>query len=232
MIRHRHAAQRGHANHGWLDARHTFSFAGYHDPAHMGFRALRVMNDDRIAAGQGFGAHPHRDMEILTYILEGQLEHRDSLGNGAVIGPSEFQRITAGRGVEHSEFNPSVSEPVHLYQVWIKPRAHGYEPGYEELRDARPAPDRLTLVASADGRDGSLTIQQDAEVWLGKLAAGVEVAHPIDEGRGVWVQVLRGAATVGGAEGGEGDGFAIEGEPSVILQTGAEGAEVLLFDLP
>jgi redox-sensitive bicupin YhaK (pirin superfamily) len=125
-----------------------------------------------------------------------------------------------------------VSEPVHLYQVWIKPRAHGYEPGYEELRDARPAPDRLTLVASADGRDGSLTIQQDAEVWLGKLAAGVEVAHPIDEGRGVWVQVLRGAATVGGAEGGEGDGFAIEGEPSVILQTGAEGAEVLLFDLP
>ncbi|TWT95247.1 Quercetin 2,3-dioxygenase [Botrimarina colliarenosi] len=232
MIRHRQASDRGHADHGWLDSHHTFSFAGYHDPEHMGFRALRVVNDDRVAAGQGFGSHPHRDMEILSYVLEGQLEHRDNLGNGAVIGPGEFQRITAGAGVVHSEFNPAADAPVHFYQVWIKPRAHGLPAGYEELRSVPDPRDRLVLVASPDGRDGSLTIQQDAEVWLGRLDAGVEVVHPIEPGRGVWVQVLSGAATVGGIDAAEGDGFAVEDETSLAIHTAGEGAQVLLFDLP
>lgn len=232
MIRHRKASDRGHANHGWLDARHTFSFADYYDPEHMGFRSLRVINDDRVAPGQGFGAHPHRDMEILTYILDGQLKHQDNLGGGAVIRRGEFQRITAGTGVVHSEFNPSMDEPVHLYQVWIKPRAHGYEPSYEELRGVATPGDRLVLVASADGRDGSLTIQQDADVWLGRLDPGADTTHHIGEGRGVWVQVARGRATVGGHTGAEGDGFAVEGEPSITIQASDEGAEVLVFDLP
>lgn len=232
MMRLRPAAERGHADHGWLDSRHTFSFADYHDANQMGFRSLRVLNDDRVAPEKGFGSHPHRDMEILSYVLEGQLEHRDNLGNGAVIGPGEFQRITAGTGVVHSEFNPSADEPVHFYQVWIKPREHGVSPGYEELRPADVPADRLMLVASADGRDGSLTIQQDADVWLGKLADGVAVGRPIAPGRGVWVQLLNGAAEVGGQAMSAGDGVAIEGESTVTIRSGAAGAELLLFDLP
>ncbi|MEO1498165.1 MAG: pirin family protein [Planctomycetota bacterium] len=235
MITRRPAAERGHANHGWLNSHHSFSFAEYHDPSHMGFRSLRVVNDDQVAPGQGFGSHPHRDMEILSYVLRGKLEHKDNLGNGAVIGPGEFQRITAGRGVVHSEFNPSMDEHVHFYQVWIKPRAHGLEPGYEEL-DANPlfadGVPGMRLVASANGRDGSLTIQQDADVWLGRFGEGEQAEHRIAEGRGVWVQVLRGGLTVNGAASESGDGVAIEQEPAVELTATSDGAEVLVFDLP
>ena len=232
MYRHRKASERGHADHGWLDSRHTFSFADYHDPNQMGFRSLRVVNDDRVAPGQGFGSHPHRDMEILSYVLEGRLEHRDNLGNGAVIGPGEFQRITAGSGVVHSEFNPSTDEPVHFYQVWIKPRERGLAPGYEELRTAAGVTDGLVLVASPDGREGSLTIQQDANVWLGRLGPGSMVEAPLAPGRGAWVQILRGGAAVGPVAAGVGDGVAVEGEVSISVDAGPEGAELLLFDLP
>lgn len=233
MFRLRKASDRGKADRGWLDSRFSFSFAEYHDPDQMGFRALRVINEDRVAPGQGFGSHPHRDMEILSYVLEGQLEHRDSLDNGAVIGPGEFQRITAGTGIVHSEFNPSRDAPVHFYQVWIKPRAKALAPSYEERKSGGPTPDdRLELVASPDGRDGSMTIQQEAEVWLGRLSRGVEVTHPIGEGRGVWLQLLRGAATAGKHELTPGDGLAIEDEPAVTITTPTGPAELLLFDLP
>ncbi|MEO0530564.1 MAG: pirin family protein [Planctomycetota bacterium] len=232
MIRTRKASDRGHASHGWLDSHHTFSFAGYHDPDHMGFRSLRVVNDDRVAPGQGFGTHPHRDMEILSYVLEGQLEHRDNLGNGAVIGPGEFQRITAGTGVTHSEFNPSDTDPAHFYQVWIKPREHGYTPSYEELSLAEAPTDRLVLAASPDGRDGSLTIQQDAQVWLGRLDKGVSVSHTLEPDRGAWVQVLAGDADIAGESVTTGDGVAIEDETLIEIEAGAGGVELLLFDLP
>ncbi|MEQ8848140.1 pirin family protein [Botrimarina sp.] len=235
MLTLRPAAERGHADHGWLRSAHTFSFAGYHDPAHMGYRSLRVVNDDRVAPGQGFGSHPHRDMEILSYVVEGRLEHRDSLGHGAVIGPGDFQRITAGTGVVHSEFNPSDDEPVHFYQVWITPRATGLPPGYEELRAdtlaANPAP--LRLVASPDGRDGSLTIQQDALVWLARLADEQSERYSLRPGRGLWVQAVRGAAVVAGRPLTEGDGLAVEDLSEVEFAGGQSGGgELLLFDLP
>ncbi|MEN0111665.1 MAG: pirin family protein [Planctomycetota bacterium] len=235
MISVRRAADRGHADHGWLDTHHTFSFADYHDPRHMGFRSLRVVNEDRVAAGQGFGSHPHRDMEILSYVLSGRLEHRDNLGNGAVIGPGEFQRITAGTGVVHSEFNPSAEEAVHFYQVWIKPRERGATPGYEELRTLSGF-DRTaggaTLVASPDGGDGSLTIQQDVCVWLVRLTEeGEPIGQPLAADRGLWVQVTQGEAVVEGETVGVGDGVAIEGVASVSITPGPGAAELLLFDL-
>ncbi len=232
MIRVRRAHERGRADHGWLRSQHTFSFADYHDADQMGFRCLRVMNDDRVAPGQGFGSHPHRDMEILSYVVEGQLEHRDSLGNGAVIGPGEFQRITAGAGIVHSEFNPSDTEPVHFYQVWIKPRERGLPPGYEELSLADAPNNRLILAASPDGRGGSLTIQQDAEVWLGRLGGGVETTHNLRSGRGVWAQLLRGEARTADQTLSTGDGAAIEGDAAVTIRAADDGAELLLFDLP
>lgn len=232
MIRVRRAHERGQADHGWLQSQHTFSFADYRDPNHMGFRSLRVMNDDRVAPGKGFGSHPHRDMEILSYVLQGQLEHRDSLGNGAVIGPGEFQRITAGSGVMHSEFNPSETEPVHFYQVWIKPREQGLPPSYEELSLGKAPTDHLVLAASPDGRDGSLTIQQDAEVWLGKLTGGASVTHAPEPGRGVWVQLLRGEADLAGERLSVGDGAALESETTVTIRAADGGADLLLFDLP
>lgn len=173
MIRIRKALDRGHANHGWLNAYHTFSFADYFDPASMGFRALRVMNEDRVMPGKGFGTHGHRDMEIVTYVLEGELEHKDSMGNGAVLRPGEFQRISAGSGIRHSEFNPSASEPVHLYQIWLLPKSNGIQPSYEQKNFADTEKQgRLRLVASPDGADGSLTIHQDARIYLAKLDAG------------------------------------------------------------
>lgn len=234
MLTLRPAADRGHADHGWLRSAHTFSFGGYHDPAYMGFRSLRVINDDRVAPGQGFGSHPHRDMEILSYVLEGRLEHRDSLGNGAVIGPGEFQRITAGTGVVHSEFNPSDDTPVHFYQVWISPRSHGLAPGYEELRVEPEGANSngLKLVASANGRGGSLTIQQDADIWLARLAASDTASLRLSEGRGLWAQAVRGVATVAGQPLAEGDGLAIEGVNAIDLLGGPGGSELLLFDLP
>src|SRR5947208_2815335 len=171
MFHLRQAAERGHFNHGWLDTYHTFSFGDYYDPTHMGFRALRVINEDRVAPGQGFGMHGHRDMEIVTIVLEGALEHRDSLGNGEVLRPGELQRMSAGTGIRHSEFNPSPTEPVHLYQIWLWPRAQGLTPSYEQKPfDSKQKRDRLQLVAAPDGRDGSLTIHQDAELYLGALS--------------------------------------------------------------
>ena len=231
MIRVRRAAERGHFDHGWLDTYHTFSFADYYVPAHMGFRSLRVVNDDRVAPGQGFGMHGHRDMEIVTYVLDGALEHRDSLGNGSIIRAGELQRITAGTGVRHSEFNPSDTESVHLYQIWLLPERKGLEPGYEQIvvEEAQKR-GRFHLVASPDGADGSLTIRQDARLYLASLLPGEAAAQQIERGRAAWLQVLRGKVSVLGNDLSAGDGAAITDEKAVVVQATAP-AEVLLFDL-
>jgi redox-sensitive bicupin YhaK (pirin superfamily) len=231
MIHIRKAAERGHFDHGWLDTWHTFSFADYFDPAHMGFRALRVINDDRVEAGQGFGTHGHRDMEIVTYVLEGALEHRDSMGNGSVLRPGELQRMSAGTGIRHSEFNPSRTEPVHLYQIWLLPARNGLMPSYEQRGfSGAERQDRLRLVASPDGADGSLTIHQDARLYLSTLGAGQAVTHALPPGHHAWLQVLRGQVTLNGQSLTEGDGAAVSAEKE--LQIGSDdGGEVLLFDL-
>jgi len=231
MIKVRKADDRGHADHGWLDAHHTFSFASYRDPTQMGFRALRVMNEDRIAAGQGFGTHPHRDMEIVTYVLEGALEHKDSLGNGEVLRPGEFQRITAGTGITHSEFNPSADEPTHLYQIWLHPNRSGIEPSYEQKRfDDDKLSNALRLVASPDSSDGSLLIHQDARIYLSKLDAKHSVQTPLAAGRHGWLQVLRGSITLNGEALDTSDGAAISNEPTLEI-TATTDAEIMLFDL-
>jgi redox-sensitive bicupin YhaK (pirin superfamily) len=231
MITIRKSTDRGRADHGWLDSRHTFSFADYHDPEQMGFRTLRVINEDRVEAGQGFGTHPHRDMEIISYVLEGALEHKDSMGTASVIRPGEVQRMTAGTGVLHSEYNPSRKEPVHFLQIWILPEKRNLKPGYEQKAypDAERK-DRLRLVASRDGRDGSLTIHQDAELYTTLLSRGESVSHPLKAGRHAWVQVARGAATLNGKPLATGDGAAVSGEKALELNATAD-AEVLLFDL-
>jgi len=231
MIQVRKAHDRGHFNFGWLDTYHTFSFGDYHDPRHHNFRDLRVMNEDRVHPGQGFGMHPHRDMEIVTYVLSGALEHKDSMGNGSVLRPGEFQRMSAGTGIRHSEFNPSDSEPVHLYQIWLFPERKGIEPSYEQK--AFPEADRagrLQLVASHGGRDGSLAINQDAEIYLSTLDNDTTVSHAIEPGRGAWVQVLRGDAEVNSTHVTAGDGVAIDDESQVSI-TGTGATEVMLFDL-
>jgi redox-sensitive bicupin YhaK (pirin superfamily) len=231
MIRVRKAAERGHFNHGWLDTYHTFSFADYYDPAHMGFRSLRVINDDRVAPGQGFGTHGHRDMEIITYVLEGALEHKDSMGNGSIIRAGELQRMTAGTGVRHSEFNPSDKEWIHLYQIWLLPQRKGLEPSYQELaltEDQKHS--RFRLVASPDGADDSLTIHQDARLYLASLSPGEAIAHPIGRDRAAWLQVLQGRVAVVDHSLAAGDGLAIADENSVAVQAAAS-SEVLLFDL-
>jgi redox-sensitive bicupin YhaK (pirin superfamily) len=231
MMRVRKAAERGHADHGWLDTAHTFSFADYHDPAHMGFRALRVINEDRVAPGTGFGAHPHREMEILTYVLAGALEHRDSMGHGSVLGPGELQRISAGTGVLHSEYNPDEDRPVHFYQVWIVPDRRGLPPSYEQKRfDAAGKRNALQLVASPDGRDGSLSIRQDARVYLAELSPGAVVTHELGHGRHAWVQVVRGRARVGGQALAASDGLAVSDEPALVVRA-EEESEVMVFDL-
>ena len=227
----RRAKDRGHADHGWLDTWHTFSFADYQDPHHMGFRTLRVMNEDRVRGGSGFGSHPHRDMEIITCVLSGALEHKDSMGHGAVLRPGEMQRITAGKGMLHSEFNPSQSEPVHLYQLWIVPSQRGLTPSYEQKAfDPQERRNRLQLVASPEGEAGSLTIQQDARLYLADLDAGRDLEYPIPAGNGVWVQVMRGEVEANGERLAAGDGLAIEGESALELR--AVGAtELMVFDL-
>jgi redox-sensitive bicupin YhaK (pirin superfamily) len=231
MIEVRRSAERGHADHGWLSSRHTFSFAGYHDPRYMGFRALRVINEDRVQPGQGFGTHPHRDMEILSYVLAGALQHKDSMGNGSVIRPGEVQRMSAGTGVTHSEFNPSRSEVVHFLQVWILPEAEGLPPSYEQRQFAREERrDALRLVASRDGRDQSVTIHQDAAVYASLLSGGAEVVHRLAGERHAWVQVASGQVSVNGRALGPGDGAALSDESAVRLAA-ASDAEVLLFDL-
>jgi redox-sensitive bicupin YhaK (pirin superfamily) len=231
MIRVRRASERGHFDHGWLDTHHSFSFARYHDPRHMGFRALRVINEDRVAPGRGFGTHPHEDMEIVTYVLSGALAHRDSLGTGSTIRPGELQRMTAGTGITHSEFNPSEAEPVHLYQIWLLPEREGLEPSYEQQAfPEEERRDRLRLAASPDGRDGSLSIRQDARLYLTSLEGGREVSHELTPGRHAWVQVLRGGVALNGLAITAGDGAAVSDESALAIR--AEGpSEVLLFDL-
>lgn len=231
MLQLRKSADRGHANHGWLDTHYTFSFADYYDPAQMGFRALRVMNEDRIAPGMGFGTHPHRDMEIVTYVLEGALEHKDSMGNGEALRPGEFQRMSAGTGIRHSEFNPSASEPVHLYQIWLLPARQGIEPSYEQKYfDASDKRGKLQLVASPDGAQGSLTIHQDAKIYLSLLETGESVLYNLPARRHAWLQVLRGAVSVNGITLETSDGLAVSDEPSLTI-IGEQPAEVMLFDL-
>lgn len=231
MITVRKADDRGHADHGWLKAAHTFSFASYQDPEHMGFRALRVMNEDRVAPGKGFGTHPHRDMEIVTYVLEGALEHKDSMGNGEVLTPGEFQRMSAGTGIRHSEFNPSADEPTHLYQIWLLPAEEGIEPSYEQKRFDDQLENQLRLVASPNGADGSLTINQDAKIYLSRLGVGNSVDVEIAEGRHAWLQVLRGSVTVNGTELSTSDGAAVSEEFKLTVAATSD-AEIMLFDLP
>ncbi|MCB9562985.1 MAG: pirin family protein [Kofleriaceae bacterium] len=231
MLNLRRSDERGHAVHGWLDSHHTFSFADYYDPAHMGFRALRVINEDRVAAGTGFGAHPHRDMEILTYVLDGEIAHKDSMGNGSVIRPGELQRMSAGTGVRHSEHNASRTAPLHFLQIWIMPDRAGHPPSYEQR--AFPEAERrgaLRLVASPDGADGSLTIHQDTRLYAGLLDGDEAATLALAAGRHAWVQVARGSVEVNGTRLGPGDGAALSGEREVRL-TGGDGAEVLVFDL-
>jgi redox-sensitive bicupin YhaK (pirin superfamily) len=231
MIRVRRAQDRGHFNHGWLDTYHTFSFADYRDPAHMGFRSLRVINEDRVAPGAGFGTHGHRDMEIITYVISGQLEHRDSMGNGEVIKAGEVQHMTAGTGVEHSEFNPSATEPVHLYQIWIRPDRHGHTPRYAQ-RDFSAANKRGKFVSlvSPDGADGSLPIHQDATLYLAEVTPDQPLSFAVRPGRHAWVQVVRGSVEVNGAPLSESDGAAVSEEAQLSF-TAPAPAEILLFEL-
>lgn len=231
MITVRKAADRGGGDHGWLDTRHTFSFADYHDPAQMGFRGLRVINEDRVKPGRGFPTHGHRDMEILSYVLAGALEHEDSMGTGSVIRPGDVQRMSAGTGVMHSEFNPSRTEPVHFLQIWILPGTRGLEPSYEQKHFPEAEKrGRLRLIASRDGRDGSVTIHHDASVYAAVLAPGERVTLALADGRHAWVQVARGAVTLNGEMLGAGDGAALSREPALTL-VAAEPAEALVFDL-
>jgi len=231
MITKRAADERGHFDHGWLQTYHTFSFADYHDPDHMGFRHLRVINEDYVRPGMGFPTHGHRDMEIVTCVLEGALEHRDSLGNGSVIRPNDVQRMTAGTGVRHSEFNASKSEPVHLLQIWIMPARAGLAPGYEQKtiaeKDKRGA---LRLIASPDGDDGSVTINQDVRLSASVLQPGEKVAYDLPRGRFAWLQVARGAVTLNGQTLVHGDGAAVSDETSLGIAATAS-SEILLFDL-
>jgi redox-sensitive bicupin YhaK (pirin superfamily) len=232
MLTVRKAGERGHANHGWLDTWHTFSFADYYDASEMGFGALRVINDDKVEPGQGFGMHGHRDMEIITYVLEGALEHKDSMGNGSVIRPGDVQRMSAGTGVRHSEFNPSREERVHLLQIWIEPRITGVRPSYEEKQfGTEDKKGRLRLIASPDGRDGSVTIHQDAYVYAALLDGKDAVAHRLAPGRRAYLHVARGAVKMNGVELKGGDGVKLT-EESEIKFSGAKQAELLIFDLP
>ncbi|MDQ3280384.1 MAG: pirin family protein [Acidobacteriota bacterium] len=230
MITIRRAADRGHANHGWLDTHHTFSFADYYDPQFMGFRSLRVINEDRVDPGVGFGTHAHRDMEIVSYVLEGALAHRDSMGTGSIIRPGDVQRMSAGTGITHSEMNPSETEGVHFLQIWILPERRGLKPEYEQKKfedDERRG--TLRVVASPTGRDGSVTIHQDVEIYTTLLDDDAQVRHDFRPDRYGWVQVTRGEVDVNGQKLVAGDGAAIENESAVAIR--GRGAEVLLFDL-
>jgi redox-sensitive bicupin YhaK (pirin superfamily) len=232
MLQVRKSEDRGHANHGWLDSHHTFSFGHYYDPQHMGFGPLQVINEDRVAPGQGFGAHGHRDMEIISYVLEGALEHKDSMGNGSVLHYGDVQRMTAGTGVRHSEFNHSKTEGVHFLQIWIHPSQTGIAPGYEEKHftpDSKQG--KLRLIASSDGRDGSVLVHQDAAIYATILNGDDRVEHALAEGRAGYVHVIRGSATVNGEALQGGDAVKVLAENQVVI-SGAEAAELLVFDLP
>jgi len=227
----RKANERGHADHGWLNSHHTFSFADYHDPAHLGFRSMRVINDDHVAAGMGFGTHPHRDMEIFSYVLAGELAHQDSLGNGRTLRPGQIQLMSAGTGVTHSEFNPSRKDAAHFLQIWIQPRERGLPPSYTEWHP-RPEHDTAAkvLVISPDGRDGSATIHQDADIYRIRLAPGQSVTHELRAGRAAWLQIAAGELDLNGAHLSTGDGAMTEAA-GVLTLTAAKQTEAILFDL-
>ncbi|MBI3899123.1 MAG: pirin family protein [Gammaproteobacteria bacterium] len=231
MLQIRRSAERGHANHGWLDSHHTFSFADYQDPAYMGFGALRVINEDRVAPGGGFAPHSHRDMEIISYVLDGALEHKDSLGNGSVICRGDVQRMSAGTGVRHSEYNSSTNEPVHFLQIWIIPAQTGLAPSYEQQHvDPSELQNRLRLIASPDGRAGSVVVHQDAQLYAATLSTGQEVRHPLARGRKAYLQVANGIVRIDDQTLAAGDGAAITAVDEIRLAA-QEPAEVLLFDL-
>jgi redox-sensitive bicupin YhaK (pirin superfamily) len=228
----RPANERGHARHGWLDSFHSFSFADYHDPSHMGFGPLRVINEDRVQPGQGFGTHGHRDMEIISYVLEGGLAHRDSMGNGSVIRPGDVQRMSAGTGITHSEYNASERDPVHFLQIWIEPDVRGIAPSYEEKRfDDASKRGQWRLIASRDGREGSVRIHQDARVYVTRLEAGETISHELANGRRAYVHVIRGDARVNEQPLSTGDALKVESEREVRVDH-AQAADILLFDLP
>ena len=233
MIEVRKSEERGHAQHGWLDSYHTFSFADYHDPKFMGFRSLRVINEDRVAAGRGFGAHGHRDMEILSYVLSGLLAHKDSMGHKEVLGPNEIQRMSAGTGVVHSEFNGSETEPVHFLQIWIEPASNGARSGYDQVRfAAEEKRGKLKLLAGPEGANGAVTINQDAKVYVTELSKGDRITYDLSANRYAWVQVIRGGVFVNNTHLTIGDAAALSAEKSVtILADAAEPSEILLFDL-
>lgn len=233
MIKIRRSEERGRADHGWLNTYHTFSFADYYDPKHMGFRSLRVINEDRVAPGAGFGAHGHRDMEILTYVLEGSLAHKDSMGHQQTLGPNEIQRMSAGTGVRHSEFNGSMKEGLHFFQIWIEPAKAGTAPSYEQIRfDPAEKKNRLKRLAGPSGGEGAAQIGQDAHVFVAELGKGAQIPYSLDPKRGAWVHVVRGEVEVNGEKLGAGDAAAVSGEEQLTLTgIGVDASEVLLFDL-
>jgi redox-sensitive bicupin YhaK (pirin superfamily) len=230
MMNVRRSHERGHANYGWLDTQHTFSFGDYYDPGHMGFRSLRVINDDRVVGGQGFGTHPHRDMEIISYVVDGALEHRDSMGNGSVIRPGEVQRMRAGTGVTHSEYNHSATDPVRFLQIWVLPEERGLTPGYEQKLFGDERRGRLRLVASRDGSEGSVQIQQDLAMFASVLKNGERVEHDLAEGRHAWLQIVRGSVRVDSLELGEGDGASFSEVPAIAMESLGD-SELILFDI-
>lgn len=230
MITIRRGSERGHFDHGWLNTYHTFSFADYHDPAHMGFRSLRVINEDRVVPGRGFGEHRHRDMEIISYVLEGTLAHRDSIGNSGVVRPGDVQKMSAGTGVQHAEFNGSKTEPLHFLQIWIVPERRGIPPAYEQKTFPEEVKrGRLRLIGSPDGRGGSVTIRQDVELYASVLGPGGEVRHVLRNGRAAWLQVARGEVELNGSRLSAGDGAATTDGPELVIAS--SGSEFLLFDL-
>ena len=232
MITVRRSQERGGADHGWLNTRHTFSFDTYYDPRHMHFRALRVINEDVVQPGQGFPTHPHRDMEIITYVLEGALEHKDSLGNGSIIRPGDGQRMSAGTGILHSEFNASKTEPVHLLQIWVMPESKGIEPGYEQK--AFPETEkrgRLKLIAARKGQNGAVTVHQDVSLYVALLDNKQKVEHTLNPGRHAWLQVAKGSVELNGKRLEQGDGAAVSDEQKLALAGAQDGSEILLFDL-
>lgn len=232
MIRVRRSEERGHANHGWLDTYHTFSFADYYDPKFMGFRSLRVINEDRVAPGTGFGRHGHRDMEILSYVLEGSLAHKDSMGHQQALGPNEIQRMSAGTGVMHSEFNPSAKEPLHFFQIWIEPASKGTHPSYEQIRfDPEEKKNQWKRLAGPEANGGAARINQDAEVLVAELGNGNELQYRLDPNRAGWVHVVRGDVTVNGIPLRTGDAAAASQEELLAVSGAAESNEILLFDL-
>ncbi len=231
MLQVRKSKERGHANHGWLNSKHTFSFADYYDPKFMGFRSLRVINEDRIEGGSGFGSHPHRDMEIISYVVTGGLKHKDSMGNETVIAPGEVQRMSAGSGVVHSEYNQFEDQETHFFQIWIQPNARGGRPSYgQKSFEKELAEKKLVLVVSQQGRDGSISIQQDADLYLSRLMAEDTLEFKLRPARGAWIQVVKGEIDVNGQKVAEGDGVAIENEENLLFRA-IESSEFMLFDL-